>query len=221
MKIAILGGSFNPIHVGHLALADAVCCSLKYDKILFVPTYKPPHKTLALSSASSDDRFLMVQEAIRGDERFVAEPCELERGGVSYTWDTVCFLEKKYESVLEGKIGVIFGEDLLGDFDKWENSSLLAQRADLILAVRPREKTCAEKNPQIENVPSSRYGVNPSDWTRDTFPYPHKCVENPRLELSSSEIRRLIACGGAWRYLVSEGVFHYIENGHLYGYRTN
>lgn len=212
----MLGGSFNPIHVGHLALADAVCCSLGYDRILFVPTYRPPHKSMAAGSASSDDRFMMVRAAVAGDARFVAEPCELERGGVSFTWDTVRFLEKKYAGELEGKLGVVFGEDLLGDYDKWERASELAERADLIVACRPRTREEGE----FSNAPSGGYGVRPHPWTRETFPYPHKCVENPRMELSSSEIRRLIATGGAWRYLVSDGVFHYIESGNLYGYGT-
>ncbi len=215
MKIAMLGGSFNPIHIGHLALADSVCCLLGYDRVLFVPTYQPPHKKMAAGSAMSDDRFLMVQAAIFGDERFIAEPCEIERGGVSFTWDTVLFLEKKYKNELDGKIGVIFGEDLLADYDKWERAKELSERADLIVACRPKD---AGQNAAFSNVPTEKYGVSPHAWSRDTFPYPHKIVENPQIALSSSEIRQKIATKGAWRYLVNEGVFHYIKSGNLYGY---
>ena len=214
MKIAILGGSLNPIHIGHLILADSVCTDLGYDKVLFVPTFRPPHKEMA-EEISCNHRVEMVRRAISGDERFEVELCEIERGGVSYTWDTVCFLEQKFASALEGKIGVVFGEDLIGDYDKWEHARELSERADLILAVRPRSK---KERKAFENRPTEKYGKNPMHVTRDTFPYPHKTVENPKIELSSSEIRRKIADGGAWRYLVGEAVFDYIKSGGLYGF---
>ncbi|MBR4631645.1 MAG: nicotinate (nicotinamide) nucleotide adenylyltransferase [Treponema sp.] len=214
MKIAILGGSYNPIHIGHLILADSVCTELGYDKILFVPTFKPPHKELS-DKVSSSDRLEMVRAAVRGDDRFVAESCEIDRGGISYTWDTVCFLEEKYKDVLTGKIGVIFGEDLLPDYDKWEHSAELAEKADLILACRPES---SEDNGKFCNAPTEKYGKNPMvGVTRENFPYPHKIVMNPKMEISSSEIRRKIAERGAWRYLVAEGVFEYILEKKLYG----
>ena len=213
MKIAMLGGSFNPIHIGHLILADSVCKKLGYDKILFVPTYCPPHKEMS-GKVASDERFEMVRLATEGDCRFEAEDCELRRGGVSYTWDTICYLEKKYESVLDGKIGLVFGEDLLCDFDKWEKSSELAKKADLILASRPNESFLKK---EFQNSPTEKYGKNPMKGvTRDNFPYPHKIVENPKIEISSSEIRQAIAENGSWRYLVPAAVFGYIEEKGLY-----
>ena len=213
MKIAMLGGSFNPIHIGHLILADSVCRTLGYDKILFVPTYCPPHKEMAGETAS-DDRFEMVRLSVLDDERFEAEDCELRRGGVSYTWDTICYLEKKYESVLEGKIGLIFGEDLIADYDKWEKADALARKADLILACRPHDTGLKA---EFQNSPTEKYGKNPmTGVTRENFPYPHKIVENPKIEISSSEIIQKIAEKGAWRYLVSERVFEYIIKRKLY-----
>lgn len=213
MKIAVLGGSFNPIHIGHLILADSVCSELGYDKVLFIPTFKPPHKEMS-AKISSQDRLKMVELAVKNDERFEAEACEIERGGISYTWDTICDLEKKYKSVLTGKIGLIFGEDLLPDYDKWEHASELAEKADLILACRPKD---SEDNGCFNNCPTEKYGKNPMNVTRETFPYPHKIVMNPKMEISSSEIRRKIAQKGSWRYLVSEGVFEYICEKQLYG----
>ena len=213
MKIAMLGGSFNPIHIGHLILADSVCKTLGYEKILFVPTYQPPHKSLSCQVAS-DDRFEMVRLAVSGDDRFEAEDCELRRGGVSYTWDTICYLEEKYKGVLTGKIGLIFGEDLLGDYDKWEKSEALAHRADLILACRPQDTGLKA---EFQNSPTEKYGKHPMKGvTRENFPYPHKIVENPRIEISSSEIRQKVAENGAWRYLVPKPVFEYILERNLY-----
>lgn len=217
MRIAILGGSFNPIHIGHLILADSVCCELGYDKVLFVPTFIPPHKEMS-GCVPAEDRLAMVRAAVSSDSRFEAEPCEIERGGVSYTWDTVLYLEEKYRGRIDGKIGVVFGEDLIGDYDKWEHAKELSERADLILACRPKY---SEDNGEFCNSPTEKYGKNPMlGVTRGNFPYPHKIVMNPKVEISSSEIRRKISCGGVWRYLVSEGVFHYILEKRLYGIRT-
>lgn len=217
MKIAVLGGSFSPVHIGHLILADTVCKSLGYDKVLFVPAFIPPHKRMA-EDVDAKDRLEMVRLALQDDDRFEAESCEIDRGGVSYTWDTVCFLEEKYKNVLEGKIGVIFGEDLISDYDKWKNAELLAERADLILACRPADNSAGDK--AFSNSPTEKYGKNPmKNVTRLNFPYPHKIVENPKIDVSSTEIRRKIAQNGAWRYLVSEKVFEYIKSGKLYGFR--
>ena len=214
MKIAILGGSFNPIHIGHLILADAVCCQLGYDKIAFVPTFKPPHKILS-DEVSSEDRFGMVLEAVKDDPRFGAESCEIDRGGISYTWDTVCFIEEKYKDNLTGKVGVIFGEDLVADYNRWEHAEELAQKADLILACRPGES----RDERFSNTALGDYGKENSVCiTRANFPYPHKIVENPSIKISSTEIRRKIAEKGAWRYLVSNGVFEYIKQRKLYGF---
>ena len=165
MKIAMLGGSFNPIHIGHLILADSVCKNLGYDKILFVPTANPPHKELSCDVATSD-RFEMTRLAVLGDERFEAEGCEIERGGDSYTYDTICFLEQKYASVLTGKIGLVMGEDLIADYDKWYRAPELAQKTDLILAVRPKD---SELKAEFQNSPTEKYGKKPEllmyTWT--------------------------------------------------------
>ncbi|MBQ0052346.1 MAG: nicotinate (nicotinamide) nucleotide adenylyltransferase [Treponema sp.] len=215
MKIAILGGSYNPIHIGHLILADTVCKSLGYDKVLFIPTFIPPHKLMS-DTVDAKHRLGMVQAAVKNDDRFIAESCEIDRGGVSYTWDTICFLEEKYKDQLTDKIGLIFGEDLMPDYDKWEKAKELAEKADLIIACRDSDD---EENKNFCNLPTEKYGKNPmKNVTRENFPFPHKTVQNPRISVSSTEIRRKIAEGGAWRYLVSDGVFEYIKNGGLYGF---
>ncbi|MBQ9282600.1 MAG: nicotinate (nicotinamide) nucleotide adenylyltransferase [Treponema sp.] len=213
MKIAMLGGSFNPIHIGHLILADSVCRSLGYEKILFVPTACPPHKAMS-EEVEGTDRLAMVSRAVADDERFVAEACEIERGGISYTWDTICFLEQKYKNELDGKIGLVMGEDLLADYDKWDHAAELASKVDLILACRPKNTGLKAA---YKNAPVGAYGKNPMKGvTRENFPFPHKKVENPKVEISSSEIRQKIAEDGAWRYLVSKDVFEYIKSRNLY-----
>ncbi len=218
MKIAFLGGSFNPIHIGHLILADWVCKNLGYDKILFVPVFTPPHKEMA-DAATAQDRLEMVRAACAGDPRFEAETCEIDRGGISYTWDTACFLERKYAGQLEGKLGLIFGGDLASDFDKWNHAGELAKKCDIILAVRPERQ-------EDERFANRAVGVYSHDednpFCREKlsdFPFPCRKIENPQVDISSTGIREAVAMGRGWRYLVNEGVFEYIKEHKLYGFK--
>lgn len=235
MKIAILGGSFNPVHMGHIVLADSVCSELGYDKVLFVPALTPPHKEMG-QAASPQDRLAMVQAAVACDTRFEAEPCEIERGGISYTYDTVLYLQKKYEGRLTAKIGVVLGTDLYADYDKWNHAEELSRTADLILARRPSDKDncpdCEECSAMqdaeskaglsvsVENHPVGAYNHPQTLLAENKFAYPHKTLVNPELDISSTDIRARIASGKQWSSLVPEPVFHYIVERSLYGYRT-
>lgn len=202
MRLAMLGGSFNPIHIGHLLLADEVCHRLGYDKVLFVPVNIPPHKELA-EGASSQQRLEMIQLAIEGNPRFAVETCELERGGISYTYDTIQYLGKKYGSQLEGKLGLIMGDDLVEGFEEWGHYQELPELADIVLARR----ICWDGT------------------QRKDFPYPHIELENGILPVSSSQIRAAGAAsdgnGSSWRYLVPESVYRYIIERKLYGCTEN
>jgi len=226
MKIAVLGGSFNPVHIGHLSLADAVCNELGYDKVLFIPTATPPHKKLCADFANAEDRFNMLKEAIADDERFIADRCELDRGGVSYTYDTLLELYERYKDELVGKIGFIMGSDLIAGFHLWHNAEQIARIADLILASRQtgvlnaaKEHTSVE-----ENTPIGDYGkyANLSDEEkeaiRQNFSYPHILLSTPLLPVSSTDIRIGVAKKGCFRYLVPNGVYWYIIKNKLYGW---
>ncbi|MBQ3965564.1 MAG: nicotinate (nicotinamide) nucleotide adenylyltransferase [Treponema sp.] len=211
MKIAILGGSFNPPHIGHLILADTVCTQLGYDRVLFVPVYNPPHKELR-HAASPEHRLAMVEKLAEEDSRFAAESCEIDRKGISYTYDTVCFLEEKYKDVLTDKIGVIMGQDLAADFGKWDNAAKLAEKASLILALRPTEI----RNRAFENKAKGVYAHHESQYSIENFP--HQVLTNPEVAISSTDIRARVVHGDAWQYLVSRGVYNYIREQKLYGY---
>src|SRR5574344_1341452 len=246
MKVAVLGGSFNPIHIGHLALADDVCKTFGYDKVLFIPALNPPHKEMN-DAASAHDRLAMVQAACEGDGRFAAEGCELERGGVSYTYDTICYLEEKYRGQLEGKIGLIMGSDLLENFHLWHKAAELAEKCALVLARRP----AVEEKGMFSNKAIGAFAMNHSAEAGDGYSgtssavtatsgnfadntdaaatnageladplFAHALViENPLLSISSTDIRARIAQGKSFRYLVPSAVFKYISNGKLYGYK--
>lgn len=190
MRLAILGGSFNPVHIGHLALAEDVVVSLGYDRLLLIPSFKSPFKADPVG-ATAEDRLDMLAASVEGDRRVAIEDCELRRGDVSYTIDTVAELERRFRP--EGKIGVVLGDDLAAGFPAWMHANELATRTDLIVGRRVDDGS----------IP---------------FSFPHRTLANERIELSSTQVRRRIAQGEAWRYLVTEGARRIIEDRSLYGF---
>ncbi len=191
----MIGGSFNPVHNGHVALALAVRQRLGYDRVLFVPANLPPHKELA-AGATGADRLAMLALAVKaanveaGVEFLAVEPCEIRRGGISYTIETIEELEARYGAGLDGKIGLVMGQDLVAGFSSWRRADELAERADIILARRGE-------------------GANP-------FPWRHVELDNALLPVSSSGIREAIKAGKSWRSLVPEAVSRYIGEHTLY-----
>lgn len=217
MKIALLGGSFNPVHIGHLALADSVCCELGYEQVVFVPAFLPPHKELSESVAVAD-RVAMVAAAVSADSRFSVDCAEIDRGGISYTYDTVAELEQKFADRLTGKLGVILGSDLIAEYNCWYRAADLALMADLILAHRPVVQAVPRA---FANQPKGVFASAAAESDCSIFPYSHQDLSNPELAVSSSDIRMRIALNQAWRYLVPEAVYHYIVSRNLYGIRSD
>lgn len=219
MKFAILGGTFNPVHIGHLALADDVCKSLGYDKVIFIPTFIPPHKQMA-HVESGEDRAQMLKNSFAGDERFIVDTCEIDRGGVSYTIDTVHHLIEKYKGELDGKFGLIMGQENAFEFDKWKGADELAEITDIIIAQRQQSKSVDTKG--FENKSTGAYtgGFNNEDYLNvfNNFNHHYVPLKNLILPVSSTEIRARIASGSGWRYLVPEAVFKYIVEKKLYDY---
>ena len=220
MRIAIYGGSFNPIHIGHLSLADDVALSLGYDKILFVPTFIPPHKQF-LASISPMSRMAMLEAAIADNDKFEIESCEIQRGGISYTIDTVKFLIKKYEGKLEGKFGLILGQEIAAEFGKWKSPDEVADLCDIIIG---RRRVLNDRRAIVQNKPRGEYvgGLDASGSFLDvgnSFEWPHTLFDNFIVPVSSSEVRDRIASGKSWRYLVPPAVCEYIVSNRLYGYK--
>lgn len=222
MKIAVFGGTFNPLHVGHAMLAETVVRELGYEKLLFVPTFIPPHKQ-AGGLVSAQHRLEMIERfcsfsADSEKQHFFAESCEIERGGISYTSETLQFIAEKYKDELDGdRLAFVMGQEVAAQFYKWKNPEQVSALADLLIASRVPEKNGVE-TAGTENKPIGLYTEDYADQSYvENFPYPHKFVGNPIFPVSSTEIRARIANGKAWRYLVPEPVFQYIISNSLYG----
>ncbi|MBN2873630.1 MAG: nicotinate (nicotinamide) nucleotide adenylyltransferase [Spirochaetales bacterium] len=187
MRYLILGGSFNPVHIGHLMLAEEVASEFGYDQVLLVPSLVPPHKEPA-RGASPEDRLAMLKVAVHGRSLFVVDDCELRRGGVSYTVDTLEYISSAYRP--DGKTGMVIGDDLATDFALWRDPEGVCALADVIVA--------------------RRSGVS---WRMD---FPHLTAHNTLLPVSSTDLRERIALGKPWRWLVPSGVADYVDSHELY-----
>lgn len=217
MKIAVLGGTFNPLHNGHVMIAELVCEKLGYDRVLFVPSFMPPHKIIT-AKMTAENRLEMVRGFCEkeGSGRFLCEPCEIERGGVSYTCDTLEYISEKYKNCIEGKPAFILGEESAAEFHKWKNPDRIADLADLVIA---RRKPGNLASGVLENTPSGQFtGDFSAVFNPETFGYPYIELQNPEMKISSSEIRTLIAEGGEWEKYLPESVTEYIKGRGLYGY---
>ena len=192
MKIAILGGTFDPPHLGHLILADTVITNCGYDKVIFIPAKIPPHKNIS-GEVSNEDRLNMLKLSIENDERFLLDEYELNNDGVSYTIKTLDYLYKNYN--IDGKIGLIIGADLVRDFDKWREPEKISEISDITVVNREDDKNLYKEHIDKYNI---------------------KVIMAPRIDISSSLIRNRIKEKKGFRYFITEKVYDYIVSKKLY-----
>ena len=192
MKIAILGGTFDPPHLGHLILADTVIRELNYDKVLFIPSKIPPHKNIS-GEVSNEDRLNMLKLSIKDDKRFSFDDYELKSEGISYTIKTLNYLYENYD--IDGKIVLIIGADLIKDFHRWKEPEKISELANIV-AVNREESDNLDK----ENI--EKYNI--------------KIIIAPRIDISSTLIRERIKKNKAFRYFLNDKVYNYIISNKLY-----
>ena len=217
MRIAVFGGSFNPLHNGHAMLADTIVKELHYDKVLFVPTFIPPHK-IVNESIAAEHRLGMVKAFCHSvpDNVFVAEDCEIRRGGVSYTFDTLTFLAEKYKNLLDGKLSFVMGDEVAAEFHKWKNPDGIAQIADFIITHRYPDAGVLESK-LVKNIPGKDYaGDFKARFDEKKFGYPCLYLKEPMLPVSSTQIRGRILENRSFKYLIPPAVYDYIKEHKLY-----
>lgn len=195
IKTAILGGTFNPPHNGHLHIAKSASDILGYERIIFIPNYIPPHKD-SDNKIEAEDRLVMTSLAAEHDSRFVIEKYEIEKEGVSYTIDTVNYIYEKYKDI-SGKLGVIFGSDLISDFHLWKNAKALSEKTKLIAFGR--------ENEDIKKK-----------YTNIICEYNITVLDSDFLDISSTMIRSYIKEGRSVKCLLPENVLDYIKKHGLY-----
>jgi nicotinate-nucleotide adenylyltransferase len=196
-RIGVLGGTFDPPHVGHLWLATLAADALGLDRVLFMPASTPPHKGGQLVSRGTD-RLLMTRLAITGDPAFELCPIEMERPGPSYTIDSIDELER---STPEAKLYLLMAADSLNAIDTWREPDRLLERIEWVVGPRPGNEL------PDRSALEERFGERASRI---------HLLSGPSLDVSSSEIRRRVAAGHAIRYLVPRGVEELIVDRGLY-----
>lgn len=192
-RLGILGGTFDPIHLGHLRMAQVVLEKMKLDQVVFVPSNFPPHKS-AVGLSPAAERLHLVRLAIRGNLNFAVSSFETQRGGKSYSIDTIRYFAKNFP-IGNGRgrspLFFIIGYDAFAGLHKWKAIDEILKMAEFVVVNRPGNF----KNPHSIK---------------------HHSVIMPGIDISSSSIRRLVKQKKSIRYLVPEAVRGYIEKNGLY-----
>ncbi len=147
MRLGVFGGTFDPVHVGHLAIALAALESAKLDRIVFVPARRSPLKGRG-PAAGEADRLLMLEAAVKDEPRFAVSRVELEREGPSYTVDTLEALRA------DGELFLILGSDALADFPRWRSPERIRALAKILVARRPGAPEPGTSGAQAFDAPS-------------------------------------------------------------------
>jgi len=197
-RIGVLGGTFDPPHVGHLWLATLAADAIGLDRVLFMPAAQPPHKGGQLVTRATD-RLLMTRLAIAGNPVFELCTIEMERPGPSYTVDSILELENLYGA--DARLVLLMAADSLAQIDTWREPDRLLELVEWAVGPRPGSP------PPERSALESRFGELASRI---------HLLTGPSLDLSSSEIRRRVAAGHAIRYLVPRGVEELITERGLY-----
>ena len=193
-KIGIMGGTFDPIHVGHLMIAEAVWDEYKLEKVLFIPSANPPHKHDVMTSARH--RFNMTLLATCSNPHFEVSSIEMDRTGPSYTIDTIKKKKKIYGD--DTDFYFIIGADCIHELPSWHKIDELLKICKFIATKRPS------------------YKLDLSIIAKEFSDYNIQLLETPELEISSTDIRQRIKKGYSIQYITTEQVQQYIRKEELY-----
>ncbi len=206
--IGVFGGTFDPIHYGHLRTAFEMLQALRFDEVRFMPCGKPPHR--GESIAHAELRLEMVRVATNGQPGFIVDDRELRRDGPSYSVDTLATLREEFPNQ---SLGLIIGMDAFLGLPKWHHWRKILQLAHIVVAHRPgwRAPDIGPLGDMLAERGTHR--VNDLHQTISGHIYIHDVTQ---LEISSGEIRELIGLGRDPRFLIPDGVHELIEQSGCY-----
>ena len=200
MRVGIFGGTFDPVHAGHLILAEQGREQGRLDEVWFVPAAHPPHKEIP-TPTRFEQRVEMLALAIAGHPAFRIDELESERPGPSYTADTLVELRRRHPS---HEFWLLIGSDTLGDLPHWHQPQRVVESAGLLVMTRPGSSSLtAEELRARLHLP-------------EQTPLRLKTVETPQIDISSRDLRRRAAAGCSLRYFLPRAVECYIHDKKLY-----
>lgn len=203
MRIGVFGGTFDPIHIGHLLMADAVADALPLDRVLFVPAQRSPFKPNG-PRASDADRVAMLTGAIVGDDRFAVDRVDLDRPAPSYTVDTLSLLARAHP---DAALTFIVGLDSFLELATWRNPTGIAALAHLAVVDRPGYVASQADRDVRLTAATAALPALAGRWT---------LVDAPLIDISATDIRRRVAEGRSIRWRVPDAVAAHIHARGLY-----
>jgi nicotinate-nucleotide adenylyltransferase len=196
-RVGVMGGTFDPIHHGHLVAAQEAASALHLDRVIFIPVWQPPHK-VDKPAASPEDRLCMVRLATEANQRFEVSTIEIDHPGPSYTVDT---LRRLQERDPEADLHFIVGMDSLVELPRWRDPADILRLASIVALYRPGWNT-VDLADFARALPESEGRVS--------------LVAMPELDISATDLRERARDGRPIRYLVPDAVAGYIEARRLY-----
>ncbi len=211
-RIGVLGGTFDPLHFGHLRAAEVVRDALRLEKVLFVPASTPPHKAAHASRAvtAAEHRVSMLERALSGERFFEISRVELDRGGRSYTIDT---LEALASGAKDSRFFFVTGTDAFAEIRTWRSWEELLEAHWFVVHERPGFPLEAVRDVLPKGIQSAvleESELDPGSEPRVLF------LRRPMLKVSSTEIRRSIRENQSIRFLLPDAVAEYIRENRLY-----
>ena len=203
-KVGIMGGTFDPIHIGHLILGEAAWRQFRLDEVWFMPAGNPPHKQNRAGRASDEQRVEMVRLAIRSNPHFVLSLIEMNADGYSYTYRT---LERLREQYPETEWYFIMGADSLTDFDTWREPQRIVSACHVVVATRN----------QMDDTEFTRLLAK----RREQFHHDFLRLDTPNLDISSRHLRDMVRGGESIRYYTPDDVLNYIRMHQIYSDRED
>ncbi len=205
-RIGLLGGSFDPVHVGHLHVAAAAQRARGLERVVFLPAARPPHKPDQIL-ASGADRVAMLELALRGHDEWIVDGLELERSGPSFTIDTVRQVRERWGLHPSAQLYLVLGSDNLRGFAHWKDAALLLELTEPVVVPRESDLAATLAHLRSELTPALAARLERS------------IVAVEAVVVASSEIRQALGSGSLRRVQLPAGVQEYIEARGIYGAR--